>query len=259
MSQIHHNDSSIDLHMLLDYVEGKVDAAKKEKIGQYLETHAIEKEMVEGMQAYYEEYGPSREEMLAFLEKSQKRTVNKVMERHQQLHQKRNQRFLLQKRLSVAAMILVTFGIVLYLLLPSTSTENILVSEYLSTPYPVGNLVRSQGTTDDWVTAYSQQNYQEASIYLEELLQNHPDSVALRFAAGLSYLYQPSPNPTASIAHLERIKANVMYGEQAKWFLALAYLLNEQQTPAKELLNDITTHQTYQYRHAQELLFELKQ
>jgi len=257
--KIHHNGpSSIDLQLLLDYVEGKTDAKTKDKIEQYLKNHAIEKEMVEGIEAYYQEYGPSREEMLSFLEKSQKRTVEKVMERHRQLRNHKKQRFLFSKKLAVAAMIFLAFGIGLYLWLPFSSTEDISVNDYITTPYPVGNLVRSQGQTDSWVESYSQQDFQQASQNLEELLQNHPDSAILHFAAGLSYLYQNPSNPTTAIVHLEPIQDNMIYGEQAKWFLALSYLQNQQQVQAKELLGDIVSNQTYQYQNAQELIRKLE-
>lgn len=141
----------------------------------------------------------------------------------------------------------------LFLFLPDAQKGNVQLAttaEQLAqkhvVPFGIQINVDQNGTTsfDKGIQAYEQKNYLTASQHLEQHLKKNYDSNA-QFYLGLSYLLN---NKTVdAIGALERTvdTATPPILEVAQWYLALAYIKNEQVPNAKNLLNNLTTNEEY--------------
>lgn len=241
------DNDHINLNLLIDYVENSVTEDTRKRIDEYLGENEEERLVVDGIRTYYQKYGMDRESMLAYLQDSRDTSLAELEERTAP------KRIMPQTIGWAAALLLLCLSVGAYLFVEKNNSVQSELAAYLSEPYSA-TIFMSDQEPAAWMEAYENGDYQHASALLDNLIQGPQSHDAqLLFFAGLSHLYQQPPQPKQAIAYLSQVNDET-YGEQAQWYLALAYLLNEQPTEAKVLLEDIVANQTYHNEEAAELL-----
>ena len=246
------DDKNIGLsfELLLDYVEGLVDADTRQHIEALLAEDEDYQNVEAGIRFYYENYGDDRRQLEQYLEQFK----NQLM--REQLPSKT--RRLNTRFLSIAATVL---GLVLavFLLrnqLTSQSSDR-MVTAQLEPPY--ANLYATSRGNDtaslrnQASQAYDNQDFQAVIDELEELIEHEQTAGATDFfMLGQSYLNLESPdfgraqelfqmvlddNPPRSLI------------QQTQWYLALSQYQNGQKTAAKDGFEKIANDPSH-YRQA---------
>lgn len=247
-----YSNDRIDLELLINYVEGSVTEDTRRSIHQYLKENEEERLVIEGIRTYYHKYGMDRDSMLAYLQNT-KDTFLITFKEHTA-----KRRTMPQWIGWAAALLVMCVGGVVYLLIGEGNNHQPSLASYLSEPYQVTVFLSDQ-SADAWVEAYQSGDYAQASALLDHLLQKPQDNPALLlYYAGLSHLYQQPPQPQQAIQYLSQVNEGP-FTQQARWYLALAYLLDEQTSEAQSLLENIVAAQTFHHEEAAELLTRISQ
>jgi len=72
------NQYTLPLNMLLDYVDDKLSATERVRIEKILARDAHIHHMVQGIVAYYHQYGKNRMKMMNYLSEAQKRVIKEL-------------------------------------------------------------------------------------------------------------------------------------------------------------------------------------
>ena len=107
------------------------------------------------------------------------------------------------------------------------------------------------------ISAYAKQDFQNASDAFEQLSQSEPENSSYLFYQAIAQL--GAQKNVEAIARFEIIMANENhpFKEQARWYMALAYLKKGNADKTKDLLTTIQLGQ-FKYKEAQEVLKGLK-
>lgn len=151
------------------------------------------------------------------------------------------------------------------LLTPSMPLAH-LIAEHIATPLD-NNTIRKGNTANISelrivaTTAYSKQNYAKAITDYEEVIEDASASTADYLYLGLSALYSKK-NAKKAVRHLQQARTKAQkeesYEIEAIWFLALAYIQNNQPNKAYPLLETIVTNGNWQAEQAKELLLSIE-
>lgn len=116
------------------------------------------------------------------------------------------------------------------------------------------NNINSQGT--EGFRFYEQKEYSKAITAFEQKLSKDPNNISVLFYSGLSYL---ATNQTdLSIKHLTPVASSThQLAEAAEWYLALAYLKNENIPECKDILKRIADQKGAYKERATSLLQEI--
>ena len=114
-------------------------------------------------------------------------------------------------------------------------------------------------TSRNWyrVVSYKLEEYAEARSYWQPLLQAEPDNDTLNYYVGISFLAEEAP--AQAISYLEKVAQteSSVFSNDAHWYQALAYLLNEQEEEAKAILNELSAEGSAYRKQSLEILEEL--
>lgn len=164
-------------------------------------------------------------------------------------------KFNYRRLLSVAAAILLLLGALLWIFESEPSSEALYATHF--EPYIMvlnqrtgseENVLLKQATS-----AYSEGNYSASADSFLQLAEEKPGNLSYRFYRGISLL---AANKTSeAIPILEEISrsGNPSFGEQSRWYLALAYLQAGDTVNAKNTLLEIK-EEALKYEEAQEIL-----
>lgn len=156
--------------------------------------------------------------------------------------------------LSAAAMILIACTTVLLMLRKSDSVK--LFEEYYK-PYPnIIPMVRGTAADFDMKAAmvlYNSGNYQQAVTEFDKILSSDPENEAALFYKGISYLsLEKGDKAESDLEHALSLQ-NGKLKDQAEWYLALSYLLNDKVPEAENLLVKIVNEKNYYSPQAENL------
>lgn len=148
-----------------------------------------------------------------------------------------------------------------FLMTSNLSSQEIYASNF--EPYPMLLNQRSiDETTDDQATYnnaisfYTKQQYSEALTAFEKLLANQPDNTTYQFYQANILLADNKADQAIPIFQKILDGDHPNFEEQTRWYLAMAYLQNEDLENAKTLLDDIQQGQ-YQAKEAAKILKQL--
>lgn len=97
---------------------------------------------------------------------------------------------------------------------------------------------------------YSAQQYQEAILSFNKVLQNNPNSAEANYYNGLAYYNTKKPNK--ALVYLNKvIKANNKYSEDAKWQKAQILLQQNNAAEAKPILEELKNSSKYKVQSEQ--------
>lgn len=254
---INEKNTSLSFDLLLDYVEGLVDPATRNRIDQFLTEDEEYRNVVAGIQYYYQQYGHDRAQLEQYLHEFQQRLIKEqVPSKTRRL----NNRFL-----SIAAIVL---GLVLTVfllrnqLMPPLSADG-LVAAALKDPYAnVYSISRSQATDtlrsqiSQW---YDREDYQQAAASIQKIIQDNPPAEASDFfMLAQCYLNQRPPAYQQAAEVLKNLLANgvpASLRQQTQWYLAVSQYQSGEKATAKNLFSEIAGDSNhYRKESAQEIL-----
>ncbi len=158
------------------------------------------------------------------------------------------------------ALLMATGGIVKKVTQPDYNNYETFEKYY--EPYEVTVTYRSGNTETDrlLLTAlqrYEDENYEQALVLFEQLLEKRNDDMAVNLYSGISYMevekYQKATHSFQTII----TDNNNLFIEQAEWYLAMCYLKTEDNTKAKELLDELIHKESYYKEMAKRIKNEL--
>ncbi|MEM9884523.1 MAG: hypothetical protein AAF849_01430 [Bacteroidota bacterium] len=165
------------------------------------------------------------------------------------------------RAIAVAASIVLLLALLPVLGLFRDSTEDLLAAYTVENPYP-NQLIRKSAETTlaelrvSAAEAYNQQQYALAIQEYQKLLQDKQANVEDLLYLGLSQIYEKQS--ADAVATLEKAvlqsKQEQRFEQEIDWFLALAYLQNEEVGKAKRLLEKIVANQAWRAADAEKLL-----
>lgn len=100
---------------------------------------------------------------------------------------------------------------------------------------------------DRALNLYTSKSYDEAIPLIESLIEENPNNIPARLAIANAHLENDSAE--FAIPHLEHILTldDVLYQDQANWYLGLAYLRMGQQAEAKSIFQNLASNPSADY------------
>ncbi|MEO1448129.1 MAG: tetratricopeptide repeat protein [Bacteroidota bacterium] len=102
--------------------------------------------------------------------------------------------------------------------------------------------------------AYNTQDYKTALQGFEQILQTNPTQVSARFYQAQSYLALNQPLP--ALAVLQKLPQDGPLAEATQWYMALAYLMQDDQANAKQLFAEMAQDPNHGFQLKAEALLE---
>lgn len=176
--------------------------------------------------------------------------------------------FIQRQWLAIAASLLFVFfgASFLQYWMSQNSSANELYASYYE-PYSPAEITR--GTSNDLdetyergLKAYAQKNYQAASKSLEDYSTESTEDMSAKMMLGNCYLNLNPPATKKAIVLfgvLSNPKEGGIHAETAQWYLAMAYIQQENLMQAKQYLKKIAAKKTGKYpKLAQKMLKKMK-
>jgi len=116
----------------------------------------------------------------------------------------------------------------------------------------------AQALLNQAMAYYNDQNFESAIQQFDSWQQKNPDSAAVSFYSAISHMALDELQP--AIAQLEKVVSNrssTTYLFASRWYLALAYLKNNQSESSKKILKELAKGSSSYALKAQQLLGEL--
>jgi len=142
--------------------------------------------------------------------------------------------------------------------LQSTQAEGLYAAYF----FPAVGLPTTLGYTEDpqfaeGMISYKLQEYAEARNYWKSLVEADPQNDTLNYYMGIAFLADEMPDQ--AVNHLQRVvqQDESAYQNDAKWYVALAYLLAEQEENAKTILNELAATESNYQEPSREILNDL--
>jgi tetratricopeptide (TPR) repeat protein len=242
-------------HLISKYLAGELDAITAVRFEEDLrKNEALRKEL-----EFYKEI----DEALA---------DNEVMELRMQLREMYTQltpetyrsskpKFRRAARIAVAASLIALLGFSTINLFRFNTTQKLLEKYYQ--PYEVTSTNRSSSSDADLVLRsalekYQAQEYGEAVVLFEKVLEKNPEQMATQLYSGISNFeiaeYQKAGKSfTKVIEH-----NNNLYIEQAKWYLGFCYLKTEENDKAIKQFTEIAKSNSFYSEKAKAILKKLR-
>ena len=113
----------------------------------------------------------------------------------------------------------------------------------------------------DAIQAYRVKDFKTSAAIRKTIVDSSEYTPEDQLYLGLSLLYQSPPQANDAIMVFETILADddVKSDEEARWFLALAYLQADQVDAAKEVLQEIVDNNSWNAKNASEIITELEE
>lgn len=137
-------------------------------------------------------------------------------------------------------------GIVSVLYLGKDQPNEKLFAEYYQTYPNVASSVRgelTEGKLQDALQQYDAGDFKAAITRLQEILVTESDNIVANFYAGVSYLKVEESE--RAVGNLQKVVAlnDPQFSEPAEWYLALAYLQQNDLEKTRAALNEILTEE----------------
>ncbi len=188
----------------------------------------------------------------------------KVIEAKEKHHRKRRGVVLLQfRKIAIAASIVLLVSIISLNLLVSKNNGEQIFETYFQPITHVDLTTRSDDSPNLGVTeneakmAYERGDYKEAVGRYKKLLNQYPNNSKHALFLGISYL--SIGNQQKAINLLSRIEnVDAKYKHDIEWYLALAYLKNNEKNAAKIILEKLVQEDGFYKKSSEALLKEFK-
>jgi hypothetical protein len=158
--------------------------------------------------------------------------------------------------LTVAASIIIFLGLTYFLKISNKPTDNELFAAYFQ-PYEnvIYPIERGSDQQTEEVLAfytYEEGDYEAAAVLFSQLYNSSKESYYLFYEANA--LLQSDRASEAIPLLLEHLQSKDVLKEKTKWYLALAYLKEQDKRNAKKYLREVVKDGKYKARDAKKLL-----
>lgn len=259
--------------LLNDYTDGILDKNKAAAVKKHLRQCESCRNIVAGIQHYYDSHGDDRTEWENYLDQFGQKQQALITQHYQKkdnvapIQQAKTAKNWRTTLLKIAAVLLLGLlvAVPFYHQNFGNTHPTEIASHYLSTPYGMDEKVMSGQESMDatWhqaVIAYDNKAYDKAIQIMENMLVQGKADAKVHFYLGLSYLYQPTAEPSKVLKAFQ--KANelnpYLYGDKALWFSSLVHLQNDNITAAAPILEQITTEKMWKHQEARKILSKIK-
>lgn len=242
-------EEKIDIEVVKKYLSGELTTDERSFLDKRLQEDTVLKKefglyktMVIAMEEHYDE---------ALKETLKKEDINKT---------KKNRSIFvpLMVAASVVTILIVSYAFFKY---SKVTSPQELYSEYYK---PYYNVIDDYKRGSDLTTSeteafklYEQKEYESAIKAFENGLSGNPENTPLLFYGGLSYLAVEKPDEAITML-MPVASSNHNLKEAAEWYLALAYLKNNNLLQSQKLLEDIAGSEGAYKEKAMSLLRELR-
>ncbi|MEZ4886966.1 MAG: hypothetical protein R3E32_19710 [Chitinophagales bacterium] len=248
-----------DIDIIQDYLEGNLDKNSLTKFEEELAVNTALAEQVKWHETFTDAI------LLEEKEKLQQH-VKQLIKNEKVQSSKENhtvssvKKFRISNRhyWAAAAIVFLTFSVAL---LFYSNNQSSIVAEDLAVPYaaPVVTMGATKIDNQLWqqaILAYQTGEYEQVVAALTQKEQVGSLNTEQKFYLGLAYLYQNMNEPQQVVQYLEAAKQEnpTLYEETCNWYIALAYLKDNQKEVAKQYLQTIVNNQSWKHQEAQELL-----
>lgn len=109
---------------------------------------------------------------------------------------------------------------------------------------------------EEAIKLYNNESYPEAIPLLETIIEENPNQIPLRLAIANCYI--ESQNPELAFPHLDFVlnRDDVLYQQEAKWYLGLAYLKSNQIDYAKVLFEALAKNESSDHQKEAEAILQ---
>lgn len=244
------NGSCLSLEQLTEYVEDKLSPKERSEAERHLQDCPLCRDAVDGLSSYRGE-------------QDFREMVNEVRERIRPRRRRDEEQGSLKIWYAMAAVIvLAAIGAISYVKLAQPAVNEVLFAEYFS-PYPSTKpeirqpVATSEDPLEAALSAYDRDKSPATMRLFEKVLAEEPDNITALFFVGNLYLLRNEPEP--AIEALEKVasaEAN-QFTTSAKWYLAMAYLLNNDVADCREILSELSSSSGFYQNKARALLERL--
>jgi hypothetical protein len=223
--------------IIKDYLNGLTDQATIVEISELIRTDEVARTIAEGILRLEKEFKGDEAAIESYLNNFEQKQL-KLIRRHLGPPRITGKVWF---RVAASILLLISVAVVVRLLviIPDPDT---LVNTELAQPYPVSNLVRSEGDSSAKAMgyqAYMRGEFENATRYFEQVPETEGDVASVMFYNALSYLYAENYGNAQQLL-TAAIIANSRYAQQAQWYLALAFLKSNKKDKATEILKSIS-------------------
>ncbi|WP_144017465.1 tetratricopeptide repeat protein [Ekhidna lutea] len=232
--------------LIEDYLNGILDSKTMSEVKHLLETDEVARGIAQGILNMKERFDADESQMDDYL--------SQTLEKKQKLiNDYSSQRSSLRIiKIAAAVLVLAVSTFAIYQL--TQPTLNDVLAYELSQPYEMFITSRDgEGSLDHALVTYNNGNYAEVFNYIQ-----NTHTAQSSFLKGLSYLYLEEYE--SAITELQSVaNSDSRFEEQARWYLAIAYLQTDEPEKAKAILAQIKGNPNhYKAERAVEILDLLK-
>ncbi|MGB0863150.1 MAG: tetratricopeptide repeat protein [Saprospiraceae bacterium] len=172
-----------------------------------------------------------------------------------------------KRNISIAALLIVA-ALAIFWIWQQQNTSNEIEPEQIFAsyyePYSSNQLARGDDDTDEAylkaIEDYDNKNYNAAIVSLTQRIAAKPEEIPTQLLIGNSYLNVSPPETAKAIALFKKIaEGETIYTTSANWYLALAYLQNNELETAKAVFEDLSQNASGQFANlAKQVLSDWK-
>ncbi|WP_176956165.1 tetratricopeptide repeat protein [Catalinimonas alkaloidigena] len=152
--------------------------------------------------------------------------------------------------LAIGLLLLGTLGY-FFLINPVSRTE--LFDQYYD-PYPNIVATHNDDSLAQALQWYTDQQYPKAVTYLKQMVKRAPENDTLQFYLGSTYLAAGQLSKASDTFQAALLTSGSEFVDPMRWYLALAYLGQEQWPEAQRTLESLTQYNNLYSKQAKELL-----
>lgn len=157
---------------------------------------------------------------------------------------------------AAAVIVLLVVAGTIFLANPGGYSNEQLFNMYYKSGESVGITRSGNANMVEALMSYHQGDFQKASQLFQELLENDPYNMALKYYNGIANM--ETENYSLSISEFQDIIAdnNNLYIEYAQWYLGLAYLVRGDEEEAKAEFGNIAGNESHYYNEEAKSILE---
>ena len=234
------------------YLKNKLSDERKKEIDQFLEEHPLFRESLEGFNYFPEE--PALDKILDGLNEKIDSKLATYSPPEKKTRQLRTRRWWLS---AAAILLLIASFIWVYQISSSPSPTDLYAEYFEAFPNTLENVERGEAEVNGMAN-YERGNYTSAIPFLKNRIEKDPQDLPARFY--LAQCHLALDNTTAAFPELEQVSrsSNRTWRNLANWYIALAWLKEEQPGKATPLLQMVISNDGDFSGEAKELIEKLE-
>ncbi len=156
--------------------------------------------------------------------------------------------------------LLVLFGIFFWYDQQKITTAEIFAARF--EPYPMvlnqRNVSQENQDLQSAINAYLDQDYQQAIVYFDEVINRDTLVTLAQFYQGVSYLALKQPEKSSEKLSVVKQSDQALLKQQALWYTGLAYVISDEREQALAIFKELAGYENYKHEEVQKILKNLE-